>query len=86
MEKKSRGKFKSNALKTMPIKQFSDLPAAWGPSQGTPQSPESHPVNNLAARGSIPLGQSGAQMMSTMDANLNQSNPDIPGGGNTGRI
>lgn len=26
---------------------------------GTPMSPESHPVNNLAARGAIPLGQSG---------------------------
>ena len=86
MDKKPRGKFKSNALKSMPIKQFSDLPAAFGPAMGTPQSPESHPVNNLAARGGIPLGQSGSQMSGIMDSNLNQSSPDVPGGGNTGRI
>lgn len=61
-------------------KSFSEIP------QGMAQNPADHPIDNLAVRGGVPLGQSGAQMMSPMDANLNQSNPDIPGGGNTGRI
>lgn len=56
---------------SMKLKQMSDIP------QGILQNPANHPVDNLAARGGIPLGQSGAQMMSPQDSAL-------PGGGTSG--
>jgi hypothetical protein len=71
---------KKNKYKGFKGKSFSEIP------QGALQNPANHPVDNLASRGAVPLGQSGAQMMSPMDANLNQSHPDIPGGGNTGMV
>jgi hypothetical protein len=55
---------------SMKLKQMSDIP------QGILQNPANHPVDNLAARGGIPLGQSGAQMMSPTDSAM-------PGGGQT---
>lgn len=72
---------KKNKYKGFKGKSFSEIP------MGMLQNPANHPVDNLASRGAVPLGQSGAQMMSPMDANLNQSHsPDIPGGGNTGMV
>lgn len=74
MSKKPHYKFSPNKFKS-----FSDIP------QGAVTSPEAHPANNLAVRGQVPLGQSGEQKMGLMDSALNQSHPDIPGGGNTGQ-
>ncbi len=70
----------SKKQKKMKFKSFSDIP------QGAVTDPQSHPANNLAVRGSVPLGQSGEQQMGLMDTALNQDHPDIPGGGNTGRV
>lgn len=58
---------------SMKLKQLSDIP------QGILQNPANHPVDNLAARGGVPLGQSGAQMMGPQDSAL-------PAGGNTGQV
>jgi hypothetical protein len=56
---------------SMKLKQMSDIP------QGILQNPANHPVDNLAARGGVPLGQSGAQMMGPTDSAM-------IGGGQTG--
>ncbi len=48
----------SKKQKKMKFKSFSDIP------QGAVTDPQSHPANNLALRGSVPLGQSGETPMS----------------------
>ena len=68
----------SKKKKNIKFKSFSDIPA------GAVTDPQSHPANNLAVRGGVPLGESGEQKMGLMDLAMNQSHPDIPGGGNTG--
>ncbi len=77
--------FKTSKNKQAPIKSFKDLNGKLRDIKmntapmGTPQDPSNHPTNNLADRGGVPLGQSGSQMMSPMDAS-------IPNGGNTGEM
>ncbi len=48
----------SKKQKKMKFKSFTDIPA------GAVTDPQSHPANNLAMRGSVPLGQSGESPMS----------------------
>lgn len=55
---------------SMKLKHFSDIP------QGTPMDPATHPANNLADRGGVPLGQSGDQPMSMLaSADPRQTGP-----------
>jgi len=69
MAKKHRGAFSKEHNKPAPIKQFSELPAAWGPPMGTPQHSADHPIDNLAPRGTGGvLAQSGAPAAGMFDS------------------
>ena len=63
-----RSAFSKQHNKPLTIKQFSDLPVAWGPPMGAAQSPTDHPVHNLASRDSVPLGTSGAPAAGMFDS------------------
>jgi hypothetical protein len=83
MAKKHRGAFSKEHNSPMTIKQFSDLPVAWGAPMGTPQHSANHPIDNLSGRGQVPLGQSGEQLLSPSEGGLSEGSLGNSRGGGT---
>ena len=78
-----RAKFSKQHNKPITLKQFSELPAAWGPPMGAAQSPTDHPIHNLASRDSVPLGQSGEALMAPEEGGLSEGSLGKSRGGGT---